>query len=126
MTNRQWTIGEVAAYLQFTQRHIRNLPIPFARIGRCRRYDPRDVEAYVQGCKCLSSSAVAPQTGKRNSSSKEIGLLEALARHPGETRSNSSVRSAISFAAKLPIRGGRRTLQSIKPAGGTGPNTAGD
>jgi hypothetical protein len=126
MTNRQWTIGEVAAYLQFTQRHIRNLPIPFARIGRCRRYDPRDVEAYVQGCKCLSSNAVAPLSGKPRSSSKAFGLSEALAQAPDVKPSNSNARSEISFGAKLRSRGGRQLSPLTRRAGGTGSNTDAD
>lgn len=123
MNKRLWTIQEVAEHLRCSARHVRNLKIPVVRIDRRRLYDPRDVEQHIQGAKCLSSSGPGRHIGKLKSSSKEPGLLEALARHPGETPSNSNARSAISFGGRSPNRNGPRKPRLIKPADVTGANT---
>jgi excisionase family DNA binding protein len=40
------TIKEVAEMLRVHPDTVRNLPIPFTRIGRQRRYHPRIIEKY--------------------------------------------------------------------------------
>ncbi len=84
-------VKELADLLKCCERKARDLPIPFSRAGRKRLYNMRDVHKYLEDRKCLSPSAKVLRTGKRSSSSKGIGLLEALEHDPGGKRSNSNV-----------------------------------
>jgi hypothetical protein len=116
MKEKQMTRQEVADYFRCTPRHVQNLKgLPYSKIGRKVLYDPRDVEAFLQGAKCLSSSEPARLIGRPKSSSKACGLSEALAQAPSETPSNSNVRSAISFGAKLRSPSARQRLRLTKP-----------
>lgn len=124
MSTRLITIQEVAERLRCTPRHVRNLPITIVRLDRRRLYDPRDVDAYIQASKCLSSKDQLRRTGGRSSSSEGAGLSEALARHPEERPRHSSANSEARLSG-TPRHGARRKLRSIKPAAGTGPSTAG-
>jgi len=76
-------IDEVAALLKVSAKTVKRLPIQFSRMGRRRRYDLRDVEAYRKdSLECPSSNAQDRRIGTRKSTSEGIGLSEALARHP--------------------------------------------
>jgi len=47
--------SEIAGMLGITERHVRRLVlerrIPFAKVGRFVRFDPRDIEQWVQAAK---------------------------------------------------------------------------
>lgn len=82
------TTEEVAKCLGSTTRAVRNFEIPFARIGRLRRYDPRDVKEYIRKLKeCPSSKDPAPRIGIRSSKSAGLGFAEALKQNPIVKRS---------------------------------------
>lgn len=71
------TIKEVADMLQMSVRNVRRLPILFSRMGKARRYDARDVEAYRRDTlQCPSSSEPARRSIIRKSSSEAVGLLK--------------------------------------------------
>jgi hypothetical protein len=51
-----WDEKKVAAFLGVSVKFLQvdranSRRIPFAKIGRAVRYDPRDVQAYVEACK---------------------------------------------------------------------------
>lgn len=54
--------SEIAGMLGITERHVRRLVlerrIPFAKVGRFVRFDPRDIEQWVQAAKVPSSTAL--------------------------------------------------------------------
>ena len=74
---------EVADILGCHPRKVRDLPIPFIRIGRLKRYHPKHLRNYMQeSLECQSVSARAPRTTTTTSSSKVVGLREALKQRP--------------------------------------------
>ena len=82
------TTEDVAKVVGVTARGVRKLEIPFVRIGRLRRYDRRDVEAYIrESKKWPSSKDQGPRTTIRSSKSEGIGFAAALKQHPIEKRS---------------------------------------
>ena len=54
--------SEVAGMLGTTERHVRRLVlerrIPFAKVGKFVRFDPRDIEQWVQAAKVPSGTTV--------------------------------------------------------------------
>ena len=54
MTKLLLTIDEVAEQLGVCARTVRTLPIRIVRVGRLRRYDPRDVMKFIEGAKVES------------------------------------------------------------------------
>jgi excisionase family DNA binding protein len=54
--------SEIARLLGITERHVRRLVlerrIPFAKVGRFIRFDPRDIERWVEECKVPDSTAL--------------------------------------------------------------------
>lgn len=54
--------SQIAGMLGITERHVRRLVlerrIPFAKVGRFVRFDPRDIEQWVQAAKVSSSTAL--------------------------------------------------------------------
>jgi excisionase family DNA binding protein len=54
--------SQIAGMLGITERHVRRLVlerrIPFAKVGRFVRFDPRDIEQWVQAAKVLSITAL--------------------------------------------------------------------
>ncbi len=42
------TLDEVAKLLKVSTRTVQRLPLRFAKIGKSRRYEVRDVERYVE------------------------------------------------------------------------------
>jgi excisionase family DNA binding protein len=54
--------SQIAGMLGITERHVRRLVlerrIPFAKVGRFVRFDPRDIEQWVQAAKVPSSTAL--------------------------------------------------------------------
>src|SRR5690606_10235538 len=77
------TTEDVADILGVTARKVRDLSIPFIRVGKNRRYHPRHVQAFMhEGLECHSADAKAPPIGTTISSSKARGLSEALKRLP--------------------------------------------
>ena len=54
--------SQIAGMLGVTERHVRRLVlerrIPFAKVGRFVRFDPRDIEQWVQAAKVPSSTAL--------------------------------------------------------------------
>jgi hypothetical protein len=84
-------IGEVADLLRMSARAVKRLPIHYSRMGRLRRYDLRDVEAYrLESLECPSTSAKARRTSTQKSKSEGIGLFEALKQHPAGRRKRST------------------------------------
>jgi len=61
--------SEIAGMLGITERHVRRLVlerrIPFAKVGRFVRFDPRDIERWLQAAKVPSSTAVGHDVGTR-------------------------------------------------------------
>lgn len=90
--NKLLGIEEVAGILQVSIKTVKRLPIQFSRVGRFRRYDLRDIEAYRKDAiePCPSTSAQDRRTGTRRSLSGGIGLSEALAQHPAATQRRST------------------------------------
>lgn len=90
--NKLLDIEEVAGILRVSIKTVKRLPIQFSRVGRFRRYDLRDIEAYRKDAiePCPSTNAQDRRTGNRRSSSAGIGLSEALAQHPAATRKRST------------------------------------
>ncbi|PPD07254.1 MAG: hypothetical protein CTY28_10340 [Hyphomicrobium sp.] len=85
------TIDQVADQLMMRPRTVRRLEIPYAKVGRKRLYDPRDVEAYVEGAKqCPSSSVPVRLTTTRKSSTEGLGLSAALRLAPAGRRKPST------------------------------------
>jgi hypothetical protein len=78
----------VAELLGCSPRKVKYLPIPIVRIGRSRRYDPRDVERYIAACKeePVLSDAPALRLRLRRPASNVMGLEEALRLYPVERR----------------------------------------
>lgn len=75
------TIREVADRLRCSTRKVMRLPLPWVKVGASRRYDPSDVEAYLERQKqCPSSDAHGRRTGTVRYKSQVVGLSEALAR----------------------------------------------
>jgi excisionase family DNA binding protein len=54
--------SEIAGMLAVTERHVRRLVlerrIPFTKVGRFVRFDPRDIEQWVQAAKVPSNTAL--------------------------------------------------------------------
>ena len=54
--------SQIAGMLGITERHVRRLVlerrIPFAKVGRFVRFDPRDIEQWVQAAKVSSGTAL--------------------------------------------------------------------
>ncbi len=54
--------SEIAGMLGITERHVRRLVlekrIPYAKVGRFVRFDPRDIEQWVQAAKVPTRTAV--------------------------------------------------------------------
>ncbi len=122
------TTEDVAEALGCAVRKVKYLPIPIVRVGRHRRYDPKDVTKYIEACKCLSTSAPTRPIGGRKSPSQGTGLDEALALHPAETPKPSSASSETILPPRHVI--GRKarpssSLRLIRQRGGIGSNTAG-
>jgi hypothetical protein len=76
-----WTTKDVAESLGCSERKVKSLPITIVRVGRSRRYDPKDVERYIVSCKEVPASARRPE-GVRRDHSNGIGLDEALRLYP--------------------------------------------
>ena len=47
--DRLWTLAEAAAYLCMSQSWVRRSDVPVVVLGRARRYDPAEVEAFARG-----------------------------------------------------------------------------
>jgi hypothetical protein len=85
------TINEVADQLMMRPRTVRRLEIPYAKVGRKRLYDPRDVVAFVEGAKqCPSSSVPVRLSTTRKSSTEGLGLSAALRLAPAGKRKRST------------------------------------
>jgi hypothetical protein len=79
---------DVADILGVTARKVRDLPIPFIRVGKNRRYHPRHVQAFMsEAVECQSASVKVPRSITMTSSLKVVGLSEALKLHPVGKRS---------------------------------------
>lgn len=100
MLPRLMTLTEVADALRMSPRKVRDLPIPFARIGKSRRYTARDVEAYVRGATCQSTNEPAHRSGKRSSLSKGVGFAKALELRPVARQKPTSVAGGRKSASK--------------------------
>lgn len=122
------TPKEAAEELRCSVRKVKYLPIPIVRLGRNRLYDRKDVARYIEACKCTSTSAPKARFGGRNSTSKGLGLDEALKLHPEETQTQQPDASETRLSQPLkrsPRAALSKSLRLIKPAGGTGSSTAG-
>jgi len=122
------TAKQVADQLQVSSRKVKYLPIPIVRLGRNRRYDPRDVARYIEACKCISINEPRARIGGRNSQSKGLGLDEALKLHPEEMPKQllgASETKLLQLPRQSPRGVRSKSLRLIKPVGGTGSNTAG-
>lgn len=76
-------VTEVASLLRVSVRTARDLPIPFSRVGRQRRYDIRDVEKFMkQNVECPSPVEPHRPVSENSSSYSVVGFSEALKQAP--------------------------------------------
>lgn len=100
------TIKEVADMLQMSVRNVRRLPILFSRMGKARRYDARDVEAYRRDTlQCPSSSEPARRSIIRKSSSEAVGLLKVTC-STAELPARKVLRNAVLTGVLRGLQGG--------------------
>ena len=79
---------DVAEMLGVSPRKVRDLPIPFVRVGKNRKYHPRHIQNYMQEfLECQSANAKTPRTTITTSSSGVVGLREALRQNPSAKQS---------------------------------------
>src|SRR5690242_19920048 len=134
MTEQLMTIDDVAVALKVSAKTVKRLKIDFSRIGRQRRYHPRDVEEFRQrALECQSSSDRGRRSTIANSSSRAVGFAEALVRSRSERQRASSANSERRSSGKqkatpcsqspsAPDKS-RPTTQSTRHSADTGLNT---